>query len=67
MNELQKNLFRAAVSNNPPFLTNDPVVNHAIDQHMADSQLEYDENYYLREIYDATSGPGVPRKLLAFI
>src|SRR5215213_4805898 len=64
MNELQKNLFKAAISNDPPFLTTDPVVNHAVDQHVQDFMLEYDELQYRKEIDEAVEAP---RGLLTFI
>lgn len=36
--------------NDFPFLTNDPKVNHAVDNHMTDQNVPYDESLYLAEI-----------------
>jgi len=58
MNENQKNLFHAAMSKSPPFLTDDPVVNHAVDCMMQDSRVSYDPALYREEIevWKATGG-----------
>lgn len=50
MNDNQNKLLQAAMSKLPPFLTSDPVVNHAVDQMMEDSRIPYDENLYREEI-----------------
>ena len=50
MNEFQNILKKAALSSDPPMMTNDPVVNHAVDCHMEDSVVPYDKQLYTEEI-----------------
>lgn len=33
-----------------PFITNDPVVNHAVDQYLHDYSIPYNEDFYKEEI-----------------
>lgn len=43
-------LFNAAMSNDPPLLTDDVIVNHMVDVYMEDSSVPYDVNIYMEEI-----------------
>lgn len=53
MNANQTLLYHLTLSSHsddPPFLTDDPVVNHAVDQHKEDCRLTYNEELYQAEI-----------------
>lgn len=64
MTEEQKTLYKLAISSDGPFITNDPVVNHAVDSYMDDSTTPYDEEEYRNEI-KAWKDAG--KRLLAFV
>lgn len=50
LSDIQRVLFKAALSSDPPLLTSDPQVNHAVDNHMDDCNLPYDSVLYDQEI-----------------
>ena len=46
LTEAQKKLFKSACAVGPPFMTIDPVVNHAVDDYVCQEVSPYDKDLY---------------------